>query len=310
MAVVRTIGRLARDRHLAALLAGLGLFVATGFLWSGARRRDGMAEELRWLRVRLADKRDLIVRQRRELTEVAAAVERLGHTVVTVNDRAAQARRLAHMEESRDATPDLLRLTNFANTGGALVSEETAQALEQLVWLEGQVAQVGDSVAVLNALLKDRPSPPNRGVPTLWPVRGVITSTFGMRDSPYSGERELHPGIDIQARYGVPVTAGGDGRVIFAGRDPGYGGLVIIDHGGELDSLYGHLSAIYVREGQSIRRGQPIGAVGASGRATGAHLHYEVRLAGTPVDPRRYLVNDPTDIGLPRARIPIVRTRG
>ena len=101
--------------------------------------------------------------------------------------------------------------------------------------------------------------------------------------------RSMHPGIDISASYGSPVTAAGNGGVIFAGRDPGYGGVVIVAHGGQLDTLYGHLSALYVREGQSVRRGQAVGAVGATGRATGAHLHYEVRVNGAPVDPRRYL---------------------
>jgi len=88
---------------------------------------------------------------------------------------------------------------------------------------------------------------------------------------------------------GCGEAAAGNGAVIFAGRDPGYGGVVIVAHGGQLDTLYGHLSALYVREGQSVRRGQAIGAVGATGRATGAHLHYEVRVNGAPVDPRRYL---------------------
>jgi len=77
--------------------------------------------------------------------------------------------------------------------------------------------------------------------------------------------------------------------VTFAGRDSGYGGLVVVAHGGKLDTLYAHLSALYVREGQRVHGGQAIGAVGATGRATGAHLHYEVRVAGAPVDPRRYL---------------------
>ena len=87
----------------------------------------------------------------------------------------------------------------------------------------------------------------------------------------------------------MPIAAGGDGKVIFAGRDPGYGALVIIDHGHDVETLYGHLSGIYVREGQHVRRGDIIGALGASGRVTGSHLHYEVRVAGRPVDPHRYL---------------------
>jgi murein DD-endopeptidase MepM/ murein hydrolase activator NlpD len=155
---------------------------------------------------------------------------------------------------------------------------------------------VGDSIAVLCALLKERSSDGKASnqtvdVPTLWPVRGTVTSRFGTREDPYGGGLEYHPGIDIRARYGLPVTSGGGGKVIFAGKDPGYGGLVVVQHGGEIDTFYGHLSAIYVREGQLVRRGQPVGAVGDSGRATGAHLHYEVRVRGAPVDPHRYLVN-------------------
>jgi murein DD-endopeptidase MepM/ murein hydrolase activator NlpD len=265
--------------------------LGAGLGWTTGWRHGGTAEEMRWLRVRLAEKQELIARQRLEMAEVAAAVDHLARTTSAVGDRAEQARRLAHMEESRDASSDLLHLTSFAETGGAIVSEDAARTLEQLAWLEGETTSVGDSIAVLTALLKDRPMIASKGAPSLWPVRGLVTSSFGMRSSPYGGSRELHPGIDIQARYGMPVTAGGDGKVIFAGRDPGYGGLVVIDHGGEVDTFYAHLSALYVREGQNIRRGQPLGAVGASGRATGAHLHYEVRVHGTPVDPHRYLVN-------------------
>src|SRR6266404_8836420 len=116
------------------------------------------------------------------------------------------------------------------------------------------------------------------------PVHGVVTSTFGVRDSPYGDGREMHPGIDIQAPFGEPVAAGGAGEVIYAGRDAGYGRLVVVDHGGDLETLYGHLSKISVREGQRVNRGQELGAVGASGRATGAHLHYEVRQNDEPVN--------------------------
>ena len=287
----RTVLRLARHWHVASLFLGVALTLGTGVAWTTSWRHANNAEEVRWLHVRLTEKRELIARQRLEMAEVAAAVDHLAHTAAAVGDRAEQARRLAHMEESRDPTPERLQLTSFAETGGAIVSEDAARTLEQVAWLEGEATSVGDSVAVLTALLRDRPASPSKGMPSLWPVHGLVTSTFGVRSSPYGGARELHPGIDIQARYGMPVTAGGDGKVIFAGRDPGYGGLVVIDHGAEIDSFYGHLSALYVREGQNIRGGQPLGAVGASGRATGAHLHYEVRVHGSPVDPHRYLVN-------------------
>jgi murein DD-endopeptidase MepM/ murein hydrolase activator NlpD len=225
------------------------------------------------------------------MAEVAGAVERATRTTSGVRQRAAEARGLAHMEESREPSADIVPVRTTFVGGEAMVSEDAGRALQQLAWLDGQTAAVGDSLAVLNVLLTERADDGRRSVPSVWPVRGPITSRFGERRDPWDDEVENHPGIDIQARYGLPVTASGDGRVIFAGSDAGYGRLVIVDHGGDIDTFYAHLSAIYVREGQAIRRGEPIGAVGASGRVTGTHLHYEVRVAGAPVDPRRYLKN-------------------
>jgi murein DD-endopeptidase MepM/ murein hydrolase activator NlpD len=120
-------------------------------------------------------------------------------------------------------------------------------------------------------------------------VRGPVTSDFGLRRSPDGSGAEHHPGVDIRAGAGTPVAASGAGEVLFAGRDPGYGVLVILGHGRDVETLYGHLSAAYVHAGQAVHRGAVIGAVGATGRVTGPHLHFEVRVHGDPVDPRRYL---------------------
>lgn len=283
--------RFARDRRTIAVCAGLAFFAAGQVVSRTIQRWEHLREEVVWLRARLADKNELIARQRLEMSEVSAAADRVIQGMATTKERAGEARRLAHMEETRATAPEVMRATTTSDLSGALLSEDGARTLEQLSWLEGEAASVADSLTVLTALLKERPNAPTRGVPSLWPVRGTVTSRFGTRRSPYGGGNEVHPGIDISAQYGMPVTAGGDGEVIFAGRDPGYGRLVIIDHGADVDTLYGHLSAVYVREGQKVRRGQPLGAVGATGRATGAHLHYEVRVRNTPVDPRRYLVN-------------------
>jgi murein DD-endopeptidase MepM/ murein hydrolase activator NlpD len=287
-AVLRAIG-------VSRLVAGFALVVTLGLvveLYGVEKRRATLEREASWLRARLGDKRAQVARQREEMADVADAVGRLARTTVAVRERAAQARRLGHMEESRELVPDLAA-TRVAFDGAlALVSEETARAIEQLAWLDGQVTAVGDSLAVLTAILKDPPAAQTpAALPSSWPVRGLVTSPFGRRPSPYDGDPEVHFGVDIQARYGVPVSAGGDGEVVFAGRDSGYGGLIVVAHAGDVDTFYAHLSAIYVREGQRVRRGQPIGAVGASGRATGAHLHYEVRVRGLPVDPRQYLTN-------------------
>ena len=118
-----------------------------------------------------------------------------------------------------------------------------------------------------------------------WPVRGPITSPFGMRVDPVTGEYSLHSGVDIGADYGVPIQAAADGNVIYAGWYGGYGYAIIIDHGGGYSTLYAHCSSMYVGVNQPVRRGQVIGAVGATGWATGPHLHFEIRINGKPIDP-------------------------
>jgi murein DD-endopeptidase MepM/ murein hydrolase activator NlpD len=118
-----------------------------------------------------------------------------------------------------------------------------------------------------------------------WPVTGTITSPFGWRSNPFGGAPEFHPGLDIAAPTGTTVTAAAAGTVIVAQWYGGYGNYILIDHGGGYSTGYGHLSAIYVSDGQSVARGQAIGAVGSTGQSTGPHLHFEVRIAGKPVDP-------------------------
>ncbi len=118
-----------------------------------------------------------------------------------------------------------------------------------------------------------------------WPVTGTITSPFGWRSNPFGGSPEFHPGLDIAAPTGTTVTAAAAGTVIMAQWYGGYGNYILIDHGGSYSTGYGHLSAIYVSNGQSVTRGQAIGAVGSTGQSTGPHLHFEVRIAGKPVDP-------------------------
>jgi len=285
----RVISRAARGWRLATALVLVAVAVAAAQVWRAERQTAALRDEVAWLHTRLGDERELITRQRREMAQVAGAVDRLARTTAALGERGAEARRLAHMAESRVETPALVNVAARLDGGGSVVSEDAGRALEELAWLDGQAAVASDSFAVLNVLLKDRGEDVSRGVPTLWPVRGLVTSPFGTRRSPYGEGREMHPGIDISAHYGMPVRAAGSGEVTFAGRDSGYGGLVVVAHGGKLDTLYAHLSALYVREGQRVHGGQAIGAVGATGRATGAHLHYEVRVAGAPVDPRRYL---------------------
>lgn len=125
--------------------------------------------------------------------------------------------------------------------------------------------------------------------PSMWPVEGRVASSFGEREDPFNGEGAFHSGVDIDAPYGTPVRAAGDGLVTGADLGAGYGRSVVLNHGHDVRTLYGHLSAVAVVPGQHVTRGQVIGYVGQSGRATGPHLHYEVRLHNVPVNPYKYL---------------------
>jgi murein DD-endopeptidase MepM/ murein hydrolase activator NlpD len=125
--------------------------------------------------------------------------------------------------------------------------------------------------------------------PNLWPVEGQITGSFGERIDPFNGEGAFHSGVDISSYVGSPVMAPADGLVTFADFLGGYGRAVIVDHGHGISTRYGHLSSFAVTAGQHIQRGDTIGYVGLSGRSTGPHLHYEVRINDVPVNPYKYL---------------------
>ena len=126
-------------------------------------------------------------------------------------------------------------------------------------------------------------------VPSLWPVRGQITAGFGQRLDPFSGEGVFHSGLDISAPYGTRVEVAADGIILQAEPEAGYGNEIVVDHGFGLMTKYGHLSKIFVVVGQEVKRGQVIGAVGMTGKTTGPHLHYEVSVNDTPVNPAKYL---------------------
>jgi murein DD-endopeptidase MepM/ murein hydrolase activator NlpD len=126
-------------------------------------------------------------------------------------------------------------------------------------------------------------------LPTRWPVRGAVNSEYGNRQSPWTNEREFHSGIDIRAERGTPVYAPASGTVVHAGPAQDYGTAVVLDHGQDIRSLYGHLSKLSVEPGQRVVRGAVIGYTGNTGRSSGPHLHYEIMVKGHAVNPRAYL---------------------
>jgi len=147
------------------------------------------------------------------------------------------------------------------------------------------------SVIDLWETLSERQSLLN-ATPNMKPTKGWITSRFGYRVSPFSGKSALHAGLDIAAALGSPVYAPADGVVVFASYDESYGKLITIDYGFGVMTRFGHLSQIYVQTGQRVSKWDVVGAVGNTGRSTGPHLHYEVRINGTPVDPINYILDE------------------
>ncbi len=256
----------------AAVLAAVPVLRAVG-------RRDAAGDATQALRRRVRAQARIIARQRDALARVGAAVDDLARVTAGARERLRTARRLAHLADDAAAAGPAPRVGRASD--GALT-------LEQLRRIARNAELLSESVAILTALVEERQLE-EATAPSLWPVRGPVTSDFGLRRSPDGSGAEHHPGVDIRAGAGTPVAASGAGEVLFAGRDPGYGVLVILGHGRDVETLYGHLSAAYVHAGQAVHRGAVIGAVGATGRVTGPHLHFEVRVHGDPVDPRRYL---------------------
>lgn len=129
-------------------------------------------------------------------------------------------------------------------------------------------------------------------VPSIWPTRGWVTSDFGSRVDPYTSERVMHAGIDIAGPHGKEVIAPSDATVVFAGLEGGYGNVVVLDHGYGIKTRFGHLSSVKVKPGEKIKRGDLIAAMGNTGRSTGPHLHYEVRVNGIAQNPRKFILDD------------------
>lgn len=128
-------------------------------------------------------------------------------------------------------------------------------------------------------------------IPSITPVQGWMTSSFGYRISPFTGRRTMHKGIDVAAPIGTPILAPADGVVIFTGAKAGFGNFVMIAHGYGVVTRYGHNAQNMVQPGQRIKRGDQIGTVGMTGRTTGPHLHYEILLNGRNVNPKRFILD-------------------
>lgn len=211
--------------------------------------------------------RDENERQRRELNELSNRVEAVEDT----------SRKLAEKSGVVDQP-------SLPGTGGPSLPLDASS----LASLENKMNQLERNLHAYETMLRERGN-----TPSVWPIVGKLESGFGGRTNPFGGSSyEFHSGQDIDAAWGDPVVAGASGIVSFVGWQNGYGQLVVVDHGGGLTTRYGHLSHIEVVQAQTVARSQFIGRVGSTGRSTGPHLHYEVRINDEPVNPLQYLLTN------------------
>ena len=175
--------------------------------------------------------------------------------------------------------------------GGTPPHDETPPRLsptDELNRMNESVKEQTESMRALERMMT-RASRVITALPSRWPVRGGVNSEYGTRQSPWSSDREFHSGMDIRAGMGTPVHAPAAGSVVLAGAAQDYGTTIVLDHGQQIRTLYGHLSKLNVKSGQQVQRGAIIGYTGNTGRSSGPHLHYEILAKGRAVNPRAYL---------------------
>jgi murein DD-endopeptidase MepM/ murein hydrolase activator NlpD len=239
--------------------------------------------------------------QRQQITSLAGKVDTINQKMAELKEFDRKVRAMVNVDSSKgggiDSGGDQQQFIGIGGSDSSLnsPSEKGHKKLVRLMYraldnLDNDISVQKDEKAELLKLL-DRRKSILACTPSVWPIRGWISSPFGYRISPFTNEKELHRGLDICTRKGAPIIAPADGVVESIEWDPGYGKMLIINHGYGLMSMYAHLEKVLVKKGQVVRRHQEIAQVGDSGRTTGAHLHYEVHLNGVPVNPVRYILN-------------------
>jgi murein DD-endopeptidase MepM/ murein hydrolase activator NlpD len=270
--------------HVLSVIGGLLFFVCVALTFSYI----GMA-------VRVADYDKLQAENGELRTQTKAlkvSAEQLNTKITALETKSKE---LSHVIES-DAFVGRIAKINTKTAGGSRENYSTSELLaddnlkKTLEVLRYRTATLESDLNVLDPVIKNHLAG-LRVTPNEWPLRGSIASPFGNRQDPFTGEREMHMGIDISGLYRAPVKAPADGRVIYAARKSDYGNLIILDHGNGLTTRFGHLFGFNVRVGQVVHKGDVIGNVGMTGRTTAPHLHYEVRQNDQAINPRKYLAS-------------------
>ena len=242
------------------------------------------------------DQKDIIAGQHAQIQTFTLKINKLKSKLVTLNNFEKKIRVIANLDLKNDQE-------SLFGVGGSIPEDLETNvdlAKRQTGLLREMHAQVGNlDLAAVNqktgfsSLLKALEGQRNllACTPAIRPVKGWMTSRFGYRNSPFTGRRELHKGLDIANRKGTQIIAPADGNVKFTGRRGLLGKTLDIDHGHGMVTRYGHLKEILKKRGEPVKRGDIIAEMGDTGRSTGPHLHYEVHLNGVPVNPAKYILN-------------------
>jgi murein DD-endopeptidase MepM/ murein hydrolase activator NlpD len=264
------------------VLVGLGLVAHYGSVVGEARENPALRDENLKLKSELA-----VIRE--QLTHIAGTldrVERFDQKLRAITLLSDPQRNLAM--GPTEQIPSGVSENQFVRSSG---SEAPQAMLQKLDKLSAEATRQEQSLQELQAYFSGQKSLLG-SVPSVWPTRGWVTSDFGSRVDPYTSERVMHAGLDIAGPHGKEIVAPSEGTVVFAGLEGGYGNVLVIDHGYGIKTRYGHLSSIKVKAGERVKRGDLIAAMGNTGRSTGPHLHYEVRVNGIAQNPRKFILDD------------------
>ena len=278
----------------------IGFFVVVGYIVYDYYHLRETTSQLQTREVYLSSQMKEIQLQRKQIQEFAAEINALKAQLLALNDFEKKIRIIANIEKSSESD-------NIFGVGGSVPEDLNAQIpLKEkhnslIRDMHEQIEQLsrasGSQQDEFEALLRSLQDQQNllASTPAIRPVsRGVkswVTSRFGYRKSPFTGRREFHKAYDIAARQGTPILATADGVVTFAGKKGLYGKVITIDHGHGMVTRYGHCYKILKKRGEKVKRGETIALLGNTGRSTGPHVHYEVRLNGMPVNPEKYILN-------------------
>jgi len=272
------------------------LLVGMGLLIQDYMKLQQTAAQVAQINEKVVARDAEIVHQKRQIECFANEINQLKLNLVALDTFERKIRVIANLEKTD--SPD-----NLFGVGGATPDDlETGASLRRdqsglIRSMHDQVEQLEsatfDQEQDFTSLLGQLHEKKNllACTPSIRPAKGWISSRFGYRISPFTGRRELHAAYDIANRDGSPIISPANGVVTFAGKKGAYGNLLIIDHGYGLVSRYGHLKSFDVKKGSKVERGQKIAKMGNTGRSTGPHVHYEVRLNGMPVNPEKYILN-------------------